>query len=437
MSGKTKATTITIKPIRTSTLSEVLVLFTLFYCFSIHSYQALLPAPLRIAFLLAPPVFLSAGLIFLNVIAYPKIRKSVAFFSSVMMLLIMIFWNNHTIKAEGIMGMYGQLMPILFFIAISSKADWYKLLINIMVIMGVFYATWTIICLIYPNMYYNWIAPLMQSLYPNISYNVDAKAGFTAHYSTNGMYLANGLFACISLIVIDRQEQRKENKLLYILLLFIAGAFLICGKRGTLLCVILACYISYFVYQTNKPKGRIFKLIVFSFVLVCLVYVASLVIPSLANAYIRMLAMASRGDISTGRFDLWAAGWKDFLVSPLLGHGWRWFYYYDKSVFAFHDIHNCYLQFLTELGIVGSIPFFTFFFVNMKHTTSLLKQWRRDRTSRLTDRYNRYLIFAILYQSFFLIFIFEGTAFYNPEALIPYMASCAITEYCYYQNKKY
>jgi hypothetical protein len=46
------------------------------------------------------------------------------------------------------------------------------------------------------------------------------------------------------------------------------------------------------------------------------------------------------------------------------------------------------------------------------------------------------LIFCIIYQTFYLIFIFEGTAFFNPEALIPYVASCAMVEYYQWKYKK-
>lgn len=382
------------------------------------------------------PVILIFAYFILVFIKKPVIHNSVVYCSAVLMAIIMMVWNNYSIQDQGIITMYGQFVPMLFFLICSRKSDWYDLFLKMMIFFGAFYTIGTYICLAIPSLYYNTIGPLFESLYPQAGYILNSKAGFTAHYSTNGMYIANGIAATL-VMWIHNKENNRRTKGFFLLLVLELGALLICGKRGTLLCIILALYITYFLYNENKPKGRLFKLIVISFVAIVVVYVFSLVIPELANAYTRMLAMMDKNDVSTGRFDLWAAGWRGFLENPIFGHGWRWFYYNDTSVYSNYDIHNCYIQFLCELGIIGSAPFFIFFFYSYFRTIMLVKAWRKGQLQECLDLLSfNPLVFCITYQTFFLIFIFEGTAFYNPEALVPYLASCAMTEYVFMLRRK-
>ena len=419
-------------------LTKLLIVIVMMYSFSIQSYYAIIPETVRIVLLLGMPLALSLLLIFTGMKRNLRVRISATVVSAVCMIIVMLIWNNHTIRAEGLAGMFGQLMPMVFFLAIYKRNDWYNICINIMIAMGMFYTMWTFICLISPSVYYSGIAPLMKSLYPNIGYDVDSKAGFTAHYSTNGMYLANGIIACISRITeLKKNRAMKNLRWYYAMLVLNASAFLICGKRGILLCLVFACYFTYFIYNFHRQRGKMFKAAVFSLIIIMAVYIASLIVPSLANAYNRMQLMISKGDVSTGRFDLWAAGWDAFRTSPIVGHGWRWFYYYDTTVFMNYDIHNCYIQFLAELGIVGSIPFYTFFFVNIYRTIKLAKIniIAYGGSSHKEHNYG-YMTFALLYQAFFLAFIFESTAFYNPEALVPYVVSCAMTENNYMKKRE-
>ncbi|MGC7870015.1 O-antigen ligase family protein [Desulfosporosinus sp. SYSU MS00001] len=374
------------------------------------------------------------GLIF-GICIKRKVIVDIVVLSAIGMIIVMLFWNNYTIKDVGIVGMYGLLLPVFFFIVCWRNSDWHIELLTIMMVFGIFYAFWTIICLAYPTIYYQHIASLMQSLYPQISYDINPEAGLTAHYSTNGMYLANGVIATLCKWLLSDKNATKSRKLYIIAISFQAAALLISGKRGPLLCVIIALYVAYFLYHINKPKGRFFKLVLISLLAMIILYLAILIVPALANPFMRMFQMMNTDDVSTGRFDLWAAGWRDFLQSPLIGRGWRWFYYNDTQVFANFDIHNVYLQFLVETGILGSITFYVFIFVNYYRTVKLTKAWRREIFQDGNSINYGILLFCIIYQTYYLIFIFEGTAFFNPEAMFPYIASCAMTQYIYRNSK--
>ena len=60
-------------------------------------------------------------------------------------------------------------------------------------------------------------------------------------------------------------------------------------------------------------------------------------------------------DVSGGRLDLWSTAWSLFLAKPLLGIGWERFMGYNTF---HHDVHNTYLQWLCETGIVGFVLIF-------------------------------------------------------------------------------
>lgn len=64
---------------------------------------------------------------------------------------------------------------------------------------------------------------------------------------------------------------------------------------------------------------------------------------------------SSGQDVSGGRLDLWSTAWSLFLAKPLLGIGWERFMGYNTF---HHDVHNTYLQWLCETGIVGFVLIF-------------------------------------------------------------------------------
>lgn len=418
---------------RSFNCSKAFLLCISTFCFTIYSVQRMLPRFAYVALLLVFPMVFCVCCFVENLLIRKLYPDAVAL-AAVAMILVMLFWHNYTIRNEGVIGMYGQIMPLLFFILCWRRPGWHAMLLRILMIWGMFYAIWTYICLFVPSLYYGTIAPMMERLYPLAGYIPDAKAGLTAHYSTNGMYLANGLMASIYGCFPAGKRKRKAG---YVGMVAFQGlAFLICGKRGQLLCVAIALYVLYFVYQSNRPKGRLFKLMFFTFILVVLLYLATLILPAIANPILHMVEMMQKGDISTGRFALWGAGWKAFMQSPVFGHGWRWFYYCDTSVFVHYDIHNCYLQFLAETGILGSIPFFVFFFATYRRTLKMLRTMRWH-PNPYGGKIPGSLWFSLMYQTFYLVFIFEGTAFFNPEAMFPYLASCAIAQYYFVALRKH
>ena len=403
------------------------------YSFTVLSFQEMIPTLLRQTIVVALPAILIMISVAINLIEKPRIFIEIVPLSLICMELIILLWNNHSIRTEGITSVYSQVIPLLFFFACFRDTDWFPIVIKAMVIFGLIYAVGTYLSVYIPSLYTNTIAPLMKELYPHIIYTQGSVAGFTAHYSTNGMYLANG-FMALACVAWTRHNNGKRITLEIVLLVFVAIAFLICGKRGTLLCLVFGTYIAYFLL-TKNPKHRILKMIAFTVALVVAIRLVALVIPQVTASYTRTVEMYyDSGDVTTGRLDLWRMAWQAFLQAPLFGHGWRWFLVFSDTG---RDVHNCYLQLLTEVGIIGSIPFFIFFVLTYLRTLKLTFLWQDNGLDQNTVALKpNPVLFLLMYQSFFLLFIFEGTGLFNVEVLFPYIACCTMTHVLYQRHKK-
>lgn len=344
-----------------------------------------------------------------------------------LMLGIMIANNNYDLKQ---LGFFNSIFPyvcmFILYIACSRNGKWIGAAVAIMVFFGLFYALFTFICDIFPQIYYSMIYPLMSRY--GTSYTAHPSAGFTAHYSTNGIYLAMG-FCAMTGITYFRYNGRLLRvpwwKLIFPGIMTIA--LFICGKRGILLCLMVALFICYLWFTAKKKRGRMIKMIGALLAAAVVIYVLSFFIPSITYVIERFTRESKKGDMSNGRFALWAYATAHIGQKPWTGHGWRWFKYHNPIMID-ADVHNCYLQLVLETGILGCIPFFAFFGISFIRAAKLAVHIRKKQTF-LSNRDIAYIYIAAMNEMFMLPFMFEGTALYMPECMITYFLSCAIVEY--------
>ncbi len=396
-------------------VSIVLIVLVSTYCCTISSFQNFIPSTIKQFFLIIIPVGIIFILMLIN-IAQNGFDKVISPGKIIVLLIIIVLfvWDNYTLNDTGLLGMYGLLMPLLIYLVWFEDNSCLYYFVYIVAFFGFVYAIFTFVCEINTGFYYDYVYPTLRELYPDVTYTPSPQAGFTAHYSINGMYLTNGLFAFIALIC-----GRKRFRILHFISSFlILIAILICGKRGLLLCLILSIYISYFVFSKKNISSKLFKIIFISFIAFVSIWILSYFIPDIWNAINRMLEMIDKDDISTGRFEMWNQALSYFDKYPFLGYGWRWFYYNAGGGL---DVHNCYLQLLLEVGIIGSIPFFCFFAYNLYQTIRMVKN------GNLYDvGIKGLLLFSIMYQVFFLGYIFEGTGLFNVSVFLIYILSCLV-----------
>lgn len=342
----------------------------------------------------------------------------------VVMLMISLLWNNQNFAHGDISYEISFAIVTILYCLVRRYDEWYPTFLKIMILFGVFYAAMTFVCMAIPSIYYSAILPIMEQY--GTSYTPAPEAGFTAHYSSNGIFLAIGVCAVLAYAVFNAKGRKRKRFVLLSVLL--VAALLMTGKRGTLICLVAAAYAVWFLYM-GKRRDKVFWIITVTIVLLICVYIASWFIEPLGNFFARFQEQIASGDISTGRFVLWAEAWERFTQKPLFGHGWRWFRF-NSHLANGQDVHNVYLQLLTEVGIVGSIPFFVFFFANVRRAVVLYKL-SISKEYPFTANQCRAIAFSLIYQVYFLILSFEGTTMYQVEVYVPYFLSCAIGCYCW------
>ncbi|KLU73195.1 MAG: hypothetical protein RHS_1008 [Robinsoniella sp. RHS] len=214
--------------------------------------------------------------------------------------------------------------------------------------------------------------------------------------------------------------------------LLIAISLLLTGKRGPILWIAIGFVVTYYVYNSNKKMSRLFKLFSLFILIITLFLIGSTFIPGLNNFIVRFQEQIQAGDVSTHRYELWGMGGAGFVSSPIFGHGWFWFKYNNIFGTSYH-VHNCYIQWLCELGIIGSLPFFIFIITVYSRAIKLIKKISLGIIT-VDDKLVKILSFCLFYQTYFLIYCFAGTSFYEPETLLPWVFSSAIILYSW---KKY
>ena len=142
-------------------------------------------------------------------------------------------------------------------------------------------------------------------------------------------------------------------------------AILLVGRRGELLVAVLCLALMVLALCSKKQR----RFLIIGGIAACVVGFAAIVallpwlkqFPPMVRYVMTIEQLLSGQDITSGRLELYALAWNSFLEHPILGIGWDRFYTLVTEEFqAIHgyttveDVHNIYLQFLTETGLVGT-----------------------------------------------------------------------------------
>lgn len=188
---------------------------------------------------------------------------------------------------------------------------------------------------------------------------------------------------------------------------------LIMGRRGELLAALAMCCI--FFVALGRGKHKVYRLLILVGMAAGAVALVFLCLPLLRQVdflrrYVTTLDNLLAGkDISAGRFDLYALAIEQFLRHPLFGIGWGRFADLVTPVFkelhgdTVADVHNIYLQFLCETGIVGAILLVTpmaYIYIQTFRQTARIRPLRGS--SREIDLAIRLNGVSLALQSFFL-----------------------------------
>lgn len=364
--------------------------------------------------------------------ALTNIRKNqfqVSQFLVLLMIIEILVWNNNDLKNGDWFLTYIFCVIYLFWIVAMFTDSWFEIGMKMMLIMAAFHAFWTLVCYFSSDVYYSVVYPIVNTIsYYSLQnmYERGFITGFNYSNSQNAIYLTMGLCICAVKLFFANKKLKNNKKWLLLSLIFMI-CLLFTGKRGPVVWFLAGFVVTYYFYHCDKPMGRLFKIVALAVFAVVIFTITAPLIPGLDNFIQRFIEMENSGDVTTGRTALWGMGLTGFFSSPVLGHGWFWFKY--NNVFGeIYHVHNCYIQWLCELGIIGSLAFFVFVVKSYTHIVKMVKGFRTERY-RFTDFHKVILVTALLYETYFLLYSFAGTSFYEPECLLPYVFLSAMSEY--------
>lgn len=343
--------------------------------------------------------------------------------------LMLVYYNNWDFKNGIFADAYYFSIIIVLSIAAQYYSKWHKPFLIFLTVMGLFYASWTYVCAVDENIYYNVVLPFLRTLDPTAPRG-NFTFGLTTHYSTNGMYLALALIVTLSVNLVLTKKDKKRLFYLFLSLL-LTGGVLLSGKRGIVIVALLSFSLTYIL--KSRSLDRPAKLLILLSGVLLIAYIASFWIPRLSIIVDRFQNLIAEGNIASDRFDLWAEGFKGFLESPFFGNGWSWFRYHNSFGVIYH-VHNCYIQWLCELGLVFAAPIYALIIFATYRAYKLYRMIITDKAKLTGNLYQDQLIrifttFAFMYEIYFIIFMAEGTGYYEIQSNYAYFMCIAIVEY--------
>lgn len=343
-------------------------------------------------------------------------------FVPIMSRLMTSYKGNGMFETVGFTVFYVSSM--IFALVCARDEKCIRASFKVMTVFLVLLVFCTILFRFTPNMYSNYIAPLFDRMTElRRGYKSGNMAGLTSHYSTNGMYMALAVIIafCHNLLISNKSKKAYKYRIVLLITLF---ALLITGKRAHLLFAIAAAVVVYYFYKSDKPRGRVLKILLVVTLGIMLVFCVSLVYPDLFSAFSRLISVDDNGDFTTGRIGMWKEAFDYFIDYPVWGIGFKQFIRIGGL-----DVHNVFLQLLCETGIVGFLITIIPMAVTAINAIKQLVYVRRKHMYSDCIKKQFYLLFSVCYQAFFFMYCLTGNPWYDLPTLFPYMLCVGITLY--------
>ena len=306
--------------------------------------------------------------------------------------------------------------------AASGEKEWIPTCIKALVAFAAFHAICTIAFWLFPALY----APVKAAFFSSSYMASDYRSGFTAHYSTNSIYLSFGLVCWACGLIGEKSKPRAKDIILGVVLLL---SLFLTTKRGPLVASVVAVSICYLFVNRDKFTGTALKALIIVMLAILAVGVLATFVPGV-EATLQRFVELSEDETGNGRSELYDCAWSMFYSNPLFGSGWGSYSKYVATTslgamynnlgFTSMSTHNVYLQLLAETGIVGLALFL------VPAAVTLIAAMRRSAAHRGGGLYGEsFCLWACVgAQIFFLVYCFSGNPLYDPQCYIPYFMSC-------------
>ena len=402
-------------------------------------------------------------------------RIKVAYFVMVAVVFICFLRPDSRHDVDTVSYSLSMIICSLFVFFSTPTDRELKATIWVLTAAAVFFSLYTLLFTIYPDFYWKLIFPhlsvetqVMTRYYVPRGYSIPVGGSYTfVDY-----LIALALPLSLAMFFSKKKTKWVAIPVVIICYLYLAAAILI-GRRGEMLSLIGAFGLV-ILFSMNFKNGKavakravagvllfvVFGLMLTSFALIGIapryketvekVYAniqidirereANKPIPVVpegpAESDPSAFTPTERKDISSGRMQLWEIAWDQFIKHPVIGIGWGGFA--DQVSEEFNqahagggqqnvvNVHNCYLQFLCETGIIGGalilVPFLYIFIlsiVQMLRSSSKDKKLTRLLSTLSFGGLSFFHLVSILDMSFYQ---YKFWAFYGILILSSYAA---------------
>lgn len=317
------------------------------------------------------------------------------------------------------------LISLLFYVIIQQETVAIDALKYPMIIFALITSIVTWIGFIAPQFYQEKILMLFpeskELIYDFTTNNMNL--GFTNHYSRNSFYITIAILYLFVMLIGKKNMERKERVAVIGLTGFFMCTQFLVAKRGLTLFMLVTMFLLIFLMEQDMKK-KIRNCVIFVGGGTVLFVIACFLIPGVNNIVVRVVESIASGNISSSRFDLYQIAIDMIKDHPIVGNGWGSFLARMTGT-PYQGVHNDYLQFLAETGIIG-------FVINMIANFGCLFfayrtfQVARDKNYENTQE-KVWVMFSFSYQLFFLMYAMTGLPHYSYEQLALYLMMCGFS----------
>lgn len=388
--------------------------------------------------ILLKPIIVGLIIIFSTYLIFclKKFRKSTE------MLLIFLFYICVSVSSLRVFRFdhFTQFTIGILLILISTTMKKENIVygIKLFIVFGFIYALGSILQKHYPDFFYHRVITLYNEGFQKdllkALRNNKAYAGFTPQVAFTAGYISTSIGLILGSWMI--RPPKKRLLMLGVLGLLFYG-LLLTGKRAHFLFTVISLALVYITINSHSIK----KLLKAVSKQVVLIISGATLLPIYLNktggsqAIKRTLKVfqdiLSGSDVTSGRTKLYSAAWRLFLENPIFGIGWWEFRMVhstgilstDMSITS--DVHNVFLQVLTETGIIGFLLF------SIMTLYSLFSTYKKIKlTIKFKHKKNHFsltlLTLSLYIQLFFLLYCITGNPLYDTSFLLTYFFGLAM-----------
>lgn len=356
-------------------------------------------------------------------------RRTIIFIKEYLLILgiFIIFISSAMVSVNMAMSVQYTVYFMLFmllYVLLSSDISWHRVLISFSLFFWLFHAVITIISPLIPGIYKGFILLFYTPKNANIilyQYSIQTYAGIAGQTGTNSFYLSIGIGLVVSLIF---EKKKRVSFHIIVFLGLLVFALFLTGKRGMLVGNILAIILMVIVRNQKNTIKNIIKPIKLTFIIIGFLFISSKFIPYLKKTLERFVSV---GEISSGRLGLYSDAINLINRGKLWGYGIHTYSKLDiTGIETSMGTHNDFLQFIVEIGFLGSFIFFLPVFSLLAYTIKLTRKLYSTQIVCITNESKRAILTSLYVQVLMIFYSLIGNPFNYYNTLFIYILFSSI-----------